>query len=499
MRSILEYIENSEKKFSNKIAVIEEDKKITYKELVEKSKRIASAIKNSNGIRRPVPILMEKGINALCSFFGAVYACDFYILLNPDLPVSRLKDIFETLESDILLTDKAHETLAKEISNGKILYFEEIESTEIDESTLELIRKQSMDTDPLYVNFTSGSTGKPKGVVIDHKSVIDFIGVFTDKFDINHEDRIANQAPFDFDVSVKDIYSAMKVGAALVIVPKKLFSKPAELLDYLCDNEATTLIWAVSALCLVTTFHGLDYKVPEHINKVLFSGEVMPLKHLKQWIDHLPNAMFVNLYGPTEITCNCTYHIIDNKKEYEEKIPIGIPFENKEILLLDENDNLIEDEDTIGEICVRGNSLALGYYGNMEQSNKSFVQNPLNNKYRDIIYKTGDLGYYNSDGNLMFSGRKDFQIKHQGHRIELEEIQIALEKLDEIKRACVLYNDAKSKICAYYIGDIVKKEIHEKLTGILPVFMMPNVMISVEEFPLTKNGKIDRKALAEIK
>lgn len=498
MRSILEYIENSAREFNNKIAVIEEDKKITYNELVLKSKQIASAIKENNGIRKPVPILMEKGINALCSFFGAVYAGDFYVLLNPDLPVSRLKDIFETLESDILLTDKVHEELAKEISNGKILYFEDIENTKVDEAGLDLIRKQSMDTDPLYVNFTSGSTGKPKGVVIDHKSVIDFMSVFTDRFNINSEDRIANQAPFDFDVSVKDIYSAMKVGATLVIVPKKLFSKPAELLDYLCDKEATTLIWAVSALCLVTTFHGLDYKVPEHVNKVLFSGEVMPLKHLKQWIEHLPNATFVNLYGPTEITCNCTYYIVDNKKEYEEKIPIGIPFENKEILLFDEDDKLVTDDGVVGEICVRGNSLALGYYGNMEQSEKSFVQNPLNNKYRDIMYKTGDLGYY-KDGNLMFSGRKDFQIKHQGHRIELEEIQIALEKLDEIKRACVLYNEAKSKIYAYYIGDIDKKGIHEKLTGILPVFMMPNVMIPVEEFPLTKNGKIDRKALAEIK
>ena len=322
MRSVLEYIENSEKKFSNKIAIIEEKKSITYSELIFKAKKIASAIKSVNCVRKPVPILMEKGINALCSFFGAVYAGDFYILLNPDLPVSRLKDIFNTLESDVLLTDKEHENIAREISSGNILFLEDIENTEIDENGLESIRKQSMNTDPLYVNFTSGSTGKPKGVVIDHKSVIDFMSVFTDKFDINSEDRIANQAPFDFDVSVKDIYSSMKVGATLVIVPKKLFSKPAELLDYLCDNRATTLIWAVSALCLVTTFHGLDYKVPEHVNKVLFSGEVMPLKHLKQWIEHLPNATFVNLYGPTEITCNCTYYIVDNKKEYEEKIPI---------------------------------------------------------------------------------------------------------------------------------------------------------------------------------
>ena len=499
MKNVLEYLENSEMKFGKKIAVIEEEKKITYTELVKKSKRVATAIKNNVEIRKPIPVLMEKGINTLTAFFGAIYAGDFYILLNPDLPVSRLKDIFETLEGELIITDRAHSELAKDITDKKILLIEEIENTEIDEEALAVIRNQSLDVDPLYVNFTSGSTGKPKGVVIGHRSVIDFIDVFTPKFNINSEDIIANQAPFDFDVSVKDIYSSIKEGATLVIVPKRFFSKPTELLDYLYDNKVTTLIWAVSALCLVTTFHGLDYKAPENINKVLFSGEVMPLKHIKQWIAHYPEAKFVNLYGPTEITCNCTYYIIDNQKEYNEKIPIGIPFDNEEIILLDDKNNEVKSIGKVGEICVRGTALALGYYGNNEQTAKNFLQNPLNTKYRDLLYKTGDLGYYNDDGDLMFSGRKDFQIKHQGHRIELEEIQIALEKLDEIKRACILYNEEKSKIYAYYIGNIDKKELHEKLKDILPVFMMPNVMIQVDNFPLNKNGKIDRKALAEIK
>ena len=499
MKNVLEYLEQSESKYSNKIAVIEEEKTITYKELVAKSKRIASGLINNTNIRKPIPVLLEKGINALSAFFGAIYAGDFYVLLNQDLPVTRLKDIYETLDTNILITDKEHLELAKEISNDTILLIEDLENNEINEETLAEIRNKAIGLDPLYVNFTSGSTGKPKGVVIDNKSVIEFMDIFTDKFNINENDIIANQAPFDFDVSVKDIYSSIKVGATLVIVPKKLFTKPVELLDYLCDNKVTTLIWAVSALCLVTTFHGLDYKTPETINKVLFSGEVMPLKHIKQWIEHLPNATFVNLYGPTEITCNCTYHIIDNNKEYEEKIPIGQTFDNKEILLLSEDNKLIKEANITGEICVRSNTLALGYYGNTELSNKSFIQNPLNNKYRDMIYKTGDLAYYNNDGELVFSGRKDFQIKHQGHRIELEEIQIALEKLDKIKRACVTYNEEKKKIYGYYIGDIDKKEIHDKLLEIIPVFMIPNVLIPVEEFPLTKNGKIDRKALAEIK
>ena len=497
MRTIIEYLEQAEKEYGKKIAVIEENRTCTYSELVNSAKSIGTTIISKTSVRKPIPVLMEKGINALAIFFGAVYAGDFYVFLNPDLPENRLKSIFEILESDLLITDQEHMEIASKISNDYIL-FEDIKDTQIDEIKLEKIKQQSMSLDPLYVNFTSGSTGKPKGVVVDNKSVIEFIDIFTDKFHITDKDIIANQAPFDFDVSVKDIYSAISKGATLVIVPKKMFSKPAELLDYLCDNKVTTLIWAVSALCLITTFHGLDYKVPETVNKILFSGEVMPLKHLKIWIEHLPKAMFVNLYGPTEVTCNCTYYIIDNNKEYENKIPIGVTFDNKEIILLDEKNNIVSNTNTIGEICVRSNTLALGYYGEKELSDKSFIQNPLNDKYRDLLYKTGDLGYYDQDNNLVFSGRKDFQIKHQGHRIELEEIQIAMEKIDEIKRACVIYNEEKSRIYGFYIGKKNKKEIHSKLLELLPVYMIPNVLRKVEEFPLNKNGKIDRKALMEM-
>ena len=498
MKNVLEYLENSAQQSKDKIAVIEEENRINYNELLMISKKIGSGISNFVKPRNPVPILMEKGINALSTFFGTVYAGAFYVLLNPQLPEIRLEKILEILQADVIITDENNYELAQKIANQKtILKIENLKESELNEQKLNEIRRNALDVDPLYANFTSGSTGMPKGVVVSHRSVIDFIDIFTEKFNINETDVVANQAPFDFDVSVKDIYSCIRTGATLLIVPKRLFSRPTELLDYICDNNATTLIWAVSALCLVTTFHGLDYKLPTALKKVLFSGEVMPIKHIKEWIKYLPNVTYINLYGPTEITCNCTYYIIDNKKEYE-KIPMGEAFDNEQVFLLDEDDKIIDSKMKTGEICVKGTALALGYYNNSEQTNKSFVQNPLNNKYIDLIYRTGDLGYIGEDNNFYFNGRKDFQIKHMGHRIELEEIEREIEKIEGLHRACCIYDEEKSKIYAFYIGNIEKQELHDKLKENLPIFMVPNVLRQMDEFPITKNGKIDRKLLMQI-
>ena len=499
MYNVIEYLEESAKLHKNKIAIIEEDKSITYKDFNDYSKKGGTYLAKQGAFNEPILVFMDKGIDTLITFFSIVYSGCYYSLINPELPQNRIEQIYKTTNARFIITDNAHETLAKKYFDRTIINVSKLKSSKIDNKILSLVKDKHIDYDPLYVNFTSGSTGVPKGVTISHRSVIDFIDKFTELFNITDKDRIANQAPFDFDVSVKDIYSSIKVGATLVIVPKEYFSNPARLLDYICANNTTTMIWAVSALCLITTFHGLDYKVPTKVNKIIFSGEVMPLKHLNIWKKHLPNATFINVYGPTEITCNCTYHIIDNKKEYTDKIPIGIPFPNERILLLDEKKKEINESNKSGEICVVGTALGLGYYNNPEQTNKAFEQNPNQKNYIEYIYHTGDLGYYNNDGELMFNGRKDFQIKYQGHRIELEEIDKAIMSCDEIVRSCVIFDEEKSKLYGFYIGDISTGDLSTKLNKILPVYMIPTKLIQLDEFPLTKNGKIDRKKLFEMR
>lgn len=492
MKNVLEYLENIDS--NNKIR--DGKLEITYQELENGSKRIGSALLNYVEKNKPVPIYMEKGIPCLEMFMGSLYAGGFYCLLNVGLPKARLEQIMNVLNVDYLVTDKEHYEAAKDIFDDKKIYlYEELKENNIDEIRLRDIRNKALDVDPVYANFTSGSTGVPKGVLVSHRSIIDFIDVFALEFGITGEDVIGNQAPFDFDVSVKDIYTALKTGASLVIIPKDLFSKPALLVDYIIDNNVTTLIWAVSALCLISTFHGLDYKTPEKINKVLFSGEVMPMKHLKAWMEHLPKAKFVNLYGPTEITCNCTYHVIDRDREYE-KIPIGIPFKNEDVFLVKDG-NMVIDDNEVGEICIRGTALSLGYYRNKEQTSKSFVQNPLHDDYIDLVYRTGDLGYF-VNGELYFSGRIDFQVKYMGHRIELEEIDKYIGALPGVDRVATIFLEEKSKLVAFYIGDIDSKELHEKLKRDLPIFMVPGKFVKLEEMPLSKNGKIDRGGLKKL-
>ncbi|MBR0415128.1 MAG: amino acid adenylation domain-containing protein [Clostridia bacterium] len=498
MKNVLEFLENSTAAFGEKPAVKDAAHSYSYKELSAKSRQIGSALCAKTEARKPIAVLMEKSCETLAAFFGIAYAGCCYTLLNPSLPASRLQQIKEVLGARIIITDADHRELAAEIAaaDDDILDVTALLEAEEDAAALAAVRRGAIDTDPLYINFTSGSTGVPKGVIINHRSVLDFIPVFTETFGIGSGDVLANQAPFDFDVSVKDIYSAMSTGATLVIVPTRLFSSPTDLLDYLCENEATVMVWAVSALCLISTFHGLDYKVPSTVKKILFSGEVMPAKHLSQWMEKLPETTFVNLYGPTEITCNCTYHIVDREAD-NDILPIGKPFDNERVFLLDDNNRLVSESEQTGEICVAGTALSPGYFNAPEQTAKAFVQNPLNPYYPEIIYRTGDLGRYDENGDLFFSGRKDFQIKHMGHRIELEEIERAIHGVDGIRRCCCIFDERKSKLYGFYIGDFERRELFQVLKDKLPEFMIPGALRKVDELPLTKNGKIDRKILRE--
>jgi non-ribosomal peptide synthetase component F len=281
-------------------------------------------------------------------------------------------------------------------------------------------------------------------------------------------------------------------GAEMVMIPREYFSTVARLLDYLIERRVSVVIWAVSALCIISGMKGFDYKVPDGLRLIMFSGEVMPIKHLRLWQRAVPGAEYVNLYGPSEITCNCTYYRIGKCDESMTKIPIGIPFPGREIILLDPERKLITETGVTGELCVAGESLAAGYYHNPEQTQDRFISYTFPDGTVRRTYRTGDACCLGEDGNYYFAGRVDFQIKHMGHRIELEEIETNLGLLEGLTRACCVFQEEKNRIVAFYTGTAEPRELRRALKEKVPVYMVPNKFIRLESLPLNKNGKIDR-------
>lgn len=515
IHNILELLERSAERFPDRPAFGDPEKDISFRELVRKARAAGELLAADVPSESPVAFYLEKSVDAVIAMFGAVYAGGFYSFIDVRQPAARAQKVLDVLEPAVLITDEENAEKAEELSFGgrRILLKDLLEQAGRTLSgqkeplpplspVLARIRSTMTDTAPLYVNFTSGSTGTPKGVAVCHRSVIEFIAHFAPLFQVTEEDIFGNQAPFDFDVSVKDIYSGLYTGAKVQIIPREYFSNPTQLMDYLCEKKTTILIWAVSAMCFVSIMNALDYRIPETVRAVGFSGEVMPIKQLNVWKKYLPDAMYVNLYGPTEITCNCTYYVLDPGKEYglEEVIPAGTAFENEKVFLLDEENQEVDPSDLSGEgeICVGGTCVALGYYRDPERTAAAFVQNPLNDRYPERIYRTGDIGRYDADGNLVYVSRKDFQIKHLGHRIELGEVEADTMARDGVSRACCIYDAKKKRLILFYTGERDKKDLEKELKEILPPFMVPNKTIRLEEMPLNKNGKIDRHALEAI-
>ena len=499
-RNILIWLERSAEKYPSNIAFGDVNEEVTFLDLENHARVIGSFLSDRVTPCNPVAFYLEKSCLAMCGMLGAVYVRGFYSVLDIRQPHVRTEKTLEVLKPAVILTDRInYENALTFAENAPVYCLEDIlQQGTICEEKLEQIRKTAMDTDPLYVNFTSGSTGTPKGVTVCHRSVIDFIECFVSTFQIQASDVIGNQAPFDFDVSVKDIYSALMTGARVQIIPREFFSAPISLMDYLLEHQVTVLIWAVSAMCFVSIMNGLSYQVPQNVRMIMFSGEVMPIKHLKVWQKYLPNALYVNLYGPTEITCNCTYHILTRIYEDTETIPAGIPFENEKVFLLDEYNREIIQSGIEGEICVSGTCLALGYYNDQERTAQVFMQNPLNPFYQERMYRTGDIGKYDDAGNLIYVSRKDFQIKHLGHRIELGEIETAAMTGEGVTRACCIYDTVKKRIVLFCTGTRDGKNILKELRESLPPFMLPNSVHTLDEMPMNKNGKIDRKQLMDI-
>ena len=491
-KSVIEYLKRTTAEMPEKVAIHDEKEEMTFSQLWQNAVSIAGALQNMVVSRQPVGVYIPKGCKMVTSFAAINMAADFYVPLDTKSPAQRVASILSTLKAKVVITDVAHKAALSAFYDGEILVFEDCVVSAHEPDVLRY-EKEQIDTDPIYSIFTSGSTGVPKGVVVSHRGVIDYIDWAIDTFHIDNSSVIGNQAPFYFDNSTLDIYLMYATGATLNIIPEINFAFPAKLIDYLNDQKITFVFWVPFVLVNVANMDILASKNPEYLKDVFFAGEVMPNKHLNYWRKHLPNCRYANLYGPTEITVDCTYYLVDREFSDDEPLPIGIPCRNSDVLILVDRKRLAQQGEQ-GELCVRGTSLALGYYNNPEKTADAFIQNPLNSHYPETIYCTGDVVYENERGEIMYVGRIDSQIKHNGYRIELGEIETAILGSNLVDNCCVLYNNKEKQIVLVYQSEkelniaTLRKAIGEKI----PKYMLPTEYHREEVLKQNASGKIDR-------
>ena len=494
--NVFDYLSATADRVPNKIAFCDEKVSYTFSSLWHVCQAGGTAVADAAGApNRPVVVLVDRTALSVAAMLSVLAAGCWYVPIDRRTPEDRLRAMFSAFSPALILYPAADAKKRELLSSfAPVLEAETALAAAPDAARLAAARERVLDVDPAYMIFTSGSTGTPKGIPVSHRSVIDFTEWMAEASGVTEDDVLGNQAPFYFDLSVKDLYQTLRSGATTHILPQKLFMFPLLLTKYLNEHRITTLIWATSAFRLVAASGVFERETLPHLRRVLLGGEALQAAHLNVWKKAAPACRFTNLYGPTEVTVDCTFFPITRDYADDEPIPIGKACRNMEVLLLDDELRPVPPGEA-GEICVRGAGLALGYYGDPDKTAAAFVRNPLNPHYPERIYRTGDIGRADADGNIYFLSRRDGQIKHMGYRIELGEVETALSGISGIAEAVCLFDREGDRLLCVYSGTLTDAELARAMGAKLPKYMQPNDYHRRDALPHNANGKIDRVAL----
>lgn len=503
IKNILEYFERTVEKHGNKVAVIDGERQITFYELASNAWAAGNAIyKKSNGkIKQPVAVFLPKSIECITADIGIIYSGNAYMNLDVKTPMQRIGNIIKLVQPAYIITDEKYYDVLKTVYPAEqILLFNNLEKELSEHDILLQHLEKVIDTDPLCLINTSGSTGTPKSVVLNHKSFVDFTewALTTTKWTDN--EIIGSLSPAIFDIYSFELCMLMAKSSTIVVIPDTFAAFPVKILQLMEKHKVSFIFWVPTIMVNIANMDLLSRIPLPDLKMVWFAGEVFPTKQFNYWKRQLPQTVFVNLYGPIEITLDCTYFIVNRDIPDNEPLPIGHPCRNTDILILDENDVLVITPGVEGELCVRGTSLAMGYYNNPEKTAAAFVQNPLNKSYPEIIYRTGDIVCLNDKNEILFKGRKDSLIKHSGYRIELTEIEhVIVNTLKLVKNGCAVYDFTKKEIVFFYESEVEKSvaDFRKNIGKALPNYMIPTKYIRKDILPRNTNGKIDRLKLKE--
>ncbi|MCW3786229.1 amino acid adenylation domain-containing protein [Plebeiibacterium sediminum] len=485
---------DSAKLYRNKIAIINDDKQISYQQLNTYSKILANILLSfATNKTKIVAVCLDKGWEQIVSVLAILKAGFTYLPISPEYPLNRISKIIEQANIDIIISVNDF----KNLFSNEIYFidFNKINLIATENKELTVINKEEL----AYIICTSGTTDIPKGVMIEHKAALNTILDINKRFKINNKDTILSLSELNFDLSVFDIFGGLAAGATIVI-PRKS-SKRFSLHWYNLIIKHNITIWnSVPSFMLLFMECAKKFNHSIPIRLVMMSGDWIPIDLPSRIKEQIPNAIIVSLGGATEASIWSIFYIINKIEENWNSIPYGKALTNQEMYVL--NDNLEECEiNETGEICISGLGLAKGYINNTELTEKAFIVHPTSNKR---IYKTGDLGRYMQDGNIEILGRKDLQVKVNGYRIELKEIEYILNQHPYIFLTIVNIwskNLLSQKHLICYIkmnqGYILSvKDIKKYLKTKLPEYMIPNFYCFIDEIPLTTNGKVDRSAFS---
>ncbi|MBU8567942.1 amino acid adenylation domain-containing protein [Virgibacillus pantothenticus] len=481
-----EMFEEQVYKSADTIAAIFEDREITFRELNEKSNSLARVLRE-NGIRNGVTVglMVERSIEMIIGMLAIFKSGGTLIPIDPDLPLERRSYMIQECGTQIVLVSR-NDT---DLSNGRTLNIHDENLYQYDVTNLENYNKLN---DLAYIIYTSGSTGKPKGVMIEHLAVVDFIEGHFKTMQLNEGEIICALSTISFDLLFSETILPLVKGLKVVIASKKDLESPNELMDLIKRNNVDIIQSTPSRMTMLLK-ENKDSKLFTSLKKIMLGGDVFTNNLLNE-LREKSNASIFNLYGPTEATVWSTIKEITTS----DHITIGKPFLNKKVYIVNQDNNL-QPIGVVGELCIAGDCLSVGYLKNDELNNMKFIDNPFHN---GKMYKTGDLARWLPNGELEFIGRADYQVKVQGYRIELGEIQNVIYSYHKpLETVVMVKENAKQEkyICAYIVSNevISIEELRKHILERLPAYMCPSIFVLLDKMPLTMNGKIDRKALPE--